>query len=109
MKGNAKVIHILNDVLTGELTSVNQYFLAAKICENWGYKRLYKYLYKESIDEMKHADKLIGRILFLEGLPNVQKLDKVFTGETIPEQLKLDLQTEVTATAKLNAGIKSAR
>ena len=109
MKGNAQVIQILNEVLTGELTSVNQYFLAAKICENWGYKRLYKYLYKESIDEMKHADKLITRILFLEGLPNVQKLDKVFTGETIPEQLRLDLQTEMTAIKRLNDGIKTAR
>jgi len=109
MKGNPQVIQLLNEVLTGELTSVNQYFLAAKICQNWGYQRLYKYLYKESIDEMKHADKLIERILYLEGLPNVQKLDKVYTGETIPEQLKLDLQTEVHAIARLNAGIKLAR
>jgi bacterioferritin len=99
----------LNEVLTGELTSVNQYFLAAKIFQNWGYQRLYKYLYKESIDEMKHADKLIERILYLEGLPNVQKLDKVYTGETIPEQLKLDLQTEIQAVERLNKGIKVAR
>src|SRR6266545_4537578 len=109
MKGNPQIIQILNEVLTGELTSVNQYFLAAKICQNWGYQRLYKYLYKESIDEMKHADELIERILYLDGLPNVQKLDKVYTGETIPEQLKLDLQTEIQAVERLNKGIKLAR
>jgi bacterioferritin len=109
MKGNPQVIQVLNDVLTGELTSTNQYFLAAKIAQNWGYHRLYKYLYKESIDEMKHADKLIARILLLEGLPNVQKLDKVYTGETIPEQLKLDHETEMRALERLNDGIKLCR
>jgi bacterioferritin len=109
MKGNPQVIQMLNDVLTGELTAVNQYFLAAKVCQNWGYQRLYKHLYKESVDEMKHADRLIARILYLDGLPNVQKLDKVYTGETIPEQLKLDLQTEAQAVERLNHGIKLAR
>ena len=109
MKGNRQVIEVLNEVLTGELTSINQYFLAAKIFQNWGYERLYKKLYKESIDEMKHADVLIARILFLEGLPNVQRLGKVHTGETVVEQLKADLDTERTAVALLNRGIKLAR
>jgi bacterioferritin len=109
MKGNPQVIAKLNEVLTGELTSVNQYFLAAKMYQNWGYTRLYAKTYAESIDEMKHADKLIERILFLEGLPNVQKLDKIHTGETVVEQLKLDLQTEMVAVERLNAGIKLAR
>ncbi len=109
MKGNPQVIQHLNDVLTGELTSINQYYLAAKIYQNWGYERLYKKTYEESIDEMKHADKLIARILFLEGLPNVQKLDKVMTGESVGEQLKLDLQTELVAVERLNTGIKLCR
>lgn len=109
MKGNPQVIQVLNEVLTGELTSINQYFLAAKIYKNWGYERLYKKLWKESIDEMKHADELIERILFLEGLPNVQKLDKVHTGESVAEQLRLDLDTEMHAVARLNNGIKLAR
>jgi len=109
VKGNPQVIQVLNDVLTGELTSINQYFLGAKIFENWGYERLYKKVYKESIDEMKHADKLIERILFLEGLPNVQKMGKVRTGESVVEQLKLDLDTEREAVDLLNRGIKLAR
>src|SRR3954470_23505096 len=109
MKGDQKVIQYLNKVLTNELTAVNQYFLHARMFDNWGFSRLGEHTYKESIDEMKHADKLITRILFLEGLPNVQKLDKVFTGETIPEQLKLDLQTEMHAIKRLNDGIKTAR
>jgi len=109
MKGNPQVIQVLNEVLTGELTSINQYFLASRIFRNWGYERLSKKLYKESIDEMKHADSLIERILFLDGLPNVQKLDKVHTGESVAEQLKLDLDTEQTAVSRLNSGIKLAR
>ena len=109
MKGNPQVIAKLNDVLTGELTAVNQYFLAAKMYQNWGYDRLYKKTYDESIDEMKHADKLIARILFLEGLPNVQKLDKIRTGESVAEQLRLDLETEMTAVERLNVGIKLFR
>lgn len=109
MKGNPQIIQMLNDVLTGELTSINQYFLAAKVCRNWGYERLHKKIYAESIDEMKHADKLIERILYLEGLPNVQKLDKVYVGQTVREQLELDLETERRALARLNDGIKLAR
>jgi bacterioferritin len=108
MKGNSKVIEALNDVLTHELTSVNQYFIHAKMCENWGYKRLYEVNRKESIEEMKHADELIERILFLEGVPNMQRLNKVKVGEDVGEQLKLDLATEMEAVARLNKGIALA-
>ncbi|MEO6025387.1 MAG: bacterioferritin [Candidatus Binatia bacterium] len=106
MKGNKKVIELLNDVLTGELTSVNQYFIHAKMCKNWGYLRLASHIRKESIDEMKHADELIERILYLDGVPNLQRLYKVNVGETVPEQFKLDRQVEVDAVARLNNGIK---
>jgi bacterioferritin len=108
MKGNKKIIELLNDVLTGELTAVNQYFLHARMCENWGYLRLAEITRKESIGEMKHADELIERIeriLYLEGLPNLQRLDKIGVGETVPEQLRLDRELEVAAIARLNKGI----
>lgn len=105
MKGNKKVLELLNDVLTGELTSINQYFVHAKMCENWGYRGLAKRVRKESIEEMKHANELIERILYLEGVPNLQRLNKVNVGETVPEQLKLDRQVEVDAVARLNKGI----
>ena len=105
MKGNKKVLEFLNDVLTGELTSVNQYFIHAKMCKNWGYFGLYARIRKESIEEMKHADDLIERILYLDGVPNLQRLYKVNVGETVPEQLKLDRQLEVDAVARLNKGI----
>jgi bacterioferritin len=105
MKGNKKIIELLNDVLTSELTSVNQYFLHAKMCRNWGYLRLAEIIRKESTDEMKHADELIERILYLEGLPNLQRLSKVSVGETLPEQLRLDRDTEAEAIARLNKGI----
>jgi bacterioferritin len=105
MKGNKKVIEFLNDVLTGELTSVNQYFIHAKMCRNWGYLRLASRVKKESIEEMKHADDLIERILYLDGVPNLQRLYKVNVGETVPEQLKLDRQLEIEAVTRLNKGI----
>ncbi|MCB0956251.1 MAG: bacterioferritin [Ilumatobacter sp.] len=105
MQGDAKVIEILNDVLTAELTAINQYFIHAKMCENWGYGRLADYIRHESIDEMKHADVLIDRILFLEGLPNMQRLYPVQVGETVKEQFEVDLQLEYTAVKRLNAGI----
>jgi bacterioferritin len=105
MKGNKKIIELLNDVLTGELTAVNQYFLHARMCDNWGYLRLAEIIRKESIGEMKHADELIERILYLEGLPNLQRLDKIGVGETVPEQLRLDRDLEVAAIARLNKGI----
>src|SRR5437660_1321522 len=94
MKGNEKVLTLLNEVLTAELTAINQYFIHARMCENWGYLRLWNKVRAESIGEMKHADQLIERILYLEGLPNVQRLGKVNVGQTVPEQLKLDLDVE---------------
>jgi bacterioferritin len=109
MKGNDQVVSLLNEVLTGELTAVNQYFIHAKMCENWGYQRLYQKVRAESIEEMRHADELIERILYLEGVPNLQRLGKVNVGETVPEQLKLDYQLEQAAVKLLNSGIELAR
>lgn len=105
MKGHDQIIAVLNDVLTSELTAINQYFIHARMCENWGYERLWKKVREESIGEMKHADRLIERILYLEGVPNLQRLGKVNVGETVPEQLKLDLAVEAAAIKALNAGI----
>lgn len=109
MQGDSQVIDVLNEVLTGELTAINQYFLHSRICKNWGYKKLADYIYKESIDEMKHADSLIERILFLEGLPNVQRLSKVNVGQTVHEILKNDLGVEMIAVPLLKKGIKICR
>jgi bacterioferritin len=109
MKGHDKVIDLLNEVLTGELTAINQYFLHARICDNWGYKRLYKKLRDESIDEMKDADTLIERLLYLEGLPNLQRLGKIVVGQTVVEMLNLDLQIEKEAIKRLNDGIELCR
>jgi bacterioferritin len=109
MKRDSKIIDLLNEVLTGELTTVNQYFLHARMCENWGYGKLYERIRKESIDEMKHADELIERVLFLEGLPNVQRLGKVNIGQTVPEILKNDLGAELQAIPLLNKGIQTCR
>src|SRR6185295_14103018 len=108
MKGNTKLIEALNEILSGELTAINQYFIHAKMCENWGYKRLAEVTRKESIGEMKHADELIERILFLEGVPNMQRLAKVKVGETAPEQFRLDHGLEVEAVARLNKAIALA-
>jgi bacterioferritin len=108
MKGNKKMIEALNDILTGELTGVNQYFVHYKMCANWGYERLAKKSKEESFGEMKHADELIERVLFLDGVPNLQRLWKVNVGETVPEQLKLDLELEMDAVKRLNEAIKLA-
>jgi len=109
MKGDAKVIDLLNEVLTGELTAINQYFLHARMCDNWGYKRLGEKIKKESIDEMKHADRLVERILFLEGLPNLQKLGKLSIGTTPVEILKNDLAFEMVAIPLLRRAIPVCR
>ena len=105
MRGDAAVIEALNGILTAELTGINQYYVHAKMCENWGYKRLWKHNYDEAIDEMKHADKVIGRILFLDGVPNMQRYMPVRVGENVPEQFKLDLAIELDAVKRYNEAI----
>ncbi len=109
MKGNDKIIEKLNEVLTAELTAINQYFIHAKMCANWGYARLAGKIRAESIDEMKHADTLIERILYLDGIPNLQRLYKVNVGETVKEQFELDLELEKVAIARLNDGVAMCR
>jgi bacterioferritin len=103
--GDASVVELLNEVLTAELTAVNQYFLDARMYDNWGLEKLGKKFYADSIDEMKDADALIERILFLEGMPNVQRLGAVRIGETPVEKLRLALEVEVEAVARLTRGI----
>ncbi len=105
MQGDRAIIERLNEVLTNELTSVNQYFLHARMLQNWGYKRLGKLIYDESIGEMRHADKLIHRILFLEGLPNLQDLRKLAIGESVLETLNADLALERRGRVTLVAGV----
>ena len=105
MKGDPAIIDLLNEVLTNELTAVNQYFLHARICDNWGYDRLAEHSRQESIEEMKHADELIERILYFDGVPNMQRLNPVRVGETVPEQFQLDLELEYEAVKRFNAGI----
>lgn len=107
MKGNSKVIEILNQVLKAELTAINQYFLHAEMCENWGYERLSKLIRKESIEEMIHAEKLIERILYLEGSPNMSEMFKINVGQNVQEQFKNDVQLEYDAVARLNDGVRS--
>jgi bacterioferritin len=109
MKGNAEIISILNELLTNELTAINQYFIHAKMLANWGYKRLAKKVRDESIDEMKHADEIIERILFLEGVPNLQRLNKLRVGETPKEQFESDLALEYASIGSLNGWIQRAR
>ncbi|GJL64819.1 MAG: bacterioferritin [Nitrospirales bacterium] len=106
MKGKKGVVDLLNKILTEELTVINQYFLHARMCENWGFERLEHKVKERSFGEMKDADEIIRHILFLEGLPNVQRLGKVTIGETVPEQLKLDLAKEKEMVKLLTEGIE---
>src|SRR3954452_2040308 len=105
MQGDAAIIELLNEVLTGELTAINQYFVDAKMFDNWGFERLGKHFRDESIDEMKDADALIERILYLDGVPNLQRLGTVRVGETASEKFELALALEGDAIARLNGGI----
>src|SRR3954467_14117532 len=109
MKGNPKVIAILNQALKEELTAINQYFLHAEMCENWHYTRLGEYIKKQSIDEMKHAEALIERILFLDGTPNLTELMHLTVGKNVREQLESDLKLEIDAVAMYNNSSKVAR
>ena len=105
MKGDDDIIELLNDVLTGELTAINQYFIDTKMCTNWGYDRLAAKVREESMEEMRDAEALIDRILYLDGMPNLQRLGSVRIGETVPEKLTLALDLERSAIERLNAGI----
>jgi bacterioferritin len=107
MQGQTQIIEALNDILTAELTAINQYYVHAKMCENWGYAKLAKQNREESIEEMKHADQLIERILYFEGVPNMQRLNPIKVGESVPEQLQLDLDLEKEAVTRLNVAIEA--
>ncbi|MEX2262200.1 MAG: bacterioferritin [Bryobacteraceae bacterium] len=108
MRGNQDIVRYLNEVLKAELTAINQYFLHAKMCENWGYLRLADYNRHESIDEMKHAEELMNRILYLEGTPNMTELFPIKIGQNVKQQLQNDLALELEAIPRLNAAIKKA-
>src|ERR671911_1718151 len=108
MQGHPEIIELLNDVLTAELTAINQYFGHAKLQQNWGYLKLAEHSRDESIDEMKHADTIIERILYLDGMPNLQRLGPVRLGEDPVEQLRLDLDIEHAALERFNGGIALA-
>ena len=109
MKGHEEVINVLNEVLTSELTAINQYFIHSKMCDDWGFIKLAAKKREESLEEMKHADIIISRILFLEGVPNMQRYFPVKVGENAIEQHRLDLQVEYDAVKRLNAGITLCR
>ena len=109
MRGDPEIIELLNDVLTAELTAVNQYFVHHKMCKNWGYERLSKKKSEEALEEMKDADRVIERILYLEGVPNMQRLNPVSVGEDPVEQHRLDLAVETAAIERLNRGIALCR
>ncbi|MFW5877133.1 MAG: bacterioferritin [Myxococcota bacterium] len=109
MQGDTDVIELLNSVLTAELTAINQYFVHYKMCQNWGYGLLAKKKYDESIEEMKHADDVIERILFFDGTPNMQRMNPVRVGENVVEQHELDLEIELESRERLNEGIELCR
>jgi bacterioferritin len=106
MKGSPRIIELLNQALTKELTAINQYFIHSRMCETWGYQALAKKYYEESLGEMKHADELIKRILFLEGTPNMTRYDKIKVGDTVKRQLESDLQIELDAIEQLRPAIR---
>jgi len=108
MKGHKKIIDRLNELLADELTAINQYIVQAEMCENRGYKRLHDTIKKQAIDEMKHAEKLIARILFLEGIPSINKLNKIHIGKNVEEQFKNDLASETEAIKMYNESIQLA-
>ncbi len=105
MKGDSEVVALLNEVLSAELTGINQYFIHSMMCRNWGYQKLAGHAHKESIEEMKHAQAVIERILYLDGVPNMQKYMKVNVGQNVLEQHQLDLALEVDAVERLNRGV----
>ncbi len=109
MKGNEKIIAMLNEMLSDELTAINQYMVHSEMCDNWGYTRLHKAMEKRAIDEMKHAEKLIGRVLFLEGKPDVSKYGKITIGADVPHQMRNDLAAEAGAIEAYNKSIKMAQ
>ena len=109
MKSDPKIIEALNDVLTAELTAINQYFCHSKLCADWGYERLAAYIRKESIEEMQHADAIMDRIIYFDAIPNMQRLYPVKIGENVPEQFQVDLELEYTAVERLNKGIALCR
>jgi bacterioferritin len=106
MKGHDQIIGTLNSLLRDELTAINQYFLHAEMCSNWGYEKLHKYVEKRAVEEMKHAEKLIERILFLEGMPNVGELNRINIGSSVQDQLTKDLASEEHCINDYNAGIR---
>lgn len=108
MQANPEILELLNEVLTAELTAVNQYFVHAKMCGDWGYGRLEDHVRAESIDEMRHAERLVERILYLDGVPNLQRLLPLRVGETVAEQFRNDLELEYAAVERLNRGIAAA-
>jgi bacterioferritin len=108
MQGDPEIIEALNEILTAELTAINQYFIHAKMRENWGFKKLAAVARRESIEEMEDADKIIERILYFDGVPNLQRYNPVLVGETVPEQLALELETEKAAIERYNRGIALA-
>ncbi len=109
MKGDPEIISALNDVLTAELTAINQYYIHYKMCENWGYKKIAAAKRGDAMEEMKHADELIERILFLDGIPNMQRMNPIRVGENVVEQHEVDLALELTAVARLNHATELCR
>ena len=108
MRADDDIIEVLNEVLTAELTAINQYFIHAKMCDNWGYERLGSKIREESIDEMRHAEKIVDRILYFDGMPNMQRLFPLKVGETVAEQFRNDLDVEIAAIERLNRGVALA-